>query len=97
MSKVGFTPQGWNFWAHGFGIEPYEGPASVMAPVGQRHCRRRREGRRRSTSSRPRFSAEMDEGKRKELFDQFQKHMYDDAVVMKAGNYGHVPGRDASS
>ena len=32
MSKVGYTPTGWNFWAHGFGIEPFEGPASVMAP-----------------------------------------------------------------
>ena len=32
VSKIGFTPKGWQFWAHGFGIEPYEGPASVMAP-----------------------------------------------------------------
>ena len=32
VSKVGYTPTGWNFWSHGFGIEPYEGPASVMAP-----------------------------------------------------------------
>ena len=30
----------------------------------------------------------MDEGKRKELFVEFQKHMYDNAVAMKAGNYG---------
>ena len=34
------------------------------------------------------FALELDEGKRKALFDQFQKHLYDDAVVMKAGNYG---------
>ncbi len=32
VSRVGFTPNGWHFWTHGFGIEPYEGPASVMAP-----------------------------------------------------------------
>jgi len=31
---------------------------------------------------------ELDEGKRKGLFDQFQKHLYDNAVVMKSGNYG---------
>ena len=30
----------------------------------------------------------MDEGKRKELFVKFQTHMYDNAVAMKAGNYG---------
>ena len=29
-AKIGYTPTGWNFWTHGFGIEPYEGPASVM-------------------------------------------------------------------
>jgi len=34
------------------------------------------------------FNAEMDEAKRKALFDAFQKHMYDAAVAMKAGNYG---------
>jgi peptide/nickel transport system substrate-binding protein len=25
------SDQGWNFWTHGFGIEPYEGPASAMS------------------------------------------------------------------
>jgi peptide/nickel transport system substrate-binding protein len=30
----------------------------------------------------------MDEGKRKEIFAQFQSHMYDQAVALKAGNYG---------
>ena len=30
----------------------------------------------------------MDEGKRKQIFADFQKHMYDNAVAMKAGNYG---------
>ena len=38
--------------------------------------------------ARGRLNAEMDEGKRKELFVEFQKHMYDEAVAMKAGNYG---------
>src|SRR5262249_9563647 len=32
VSRVGYTPQGWHFWTHGFGIEPFEGPASVMGP-----------------------------------------------------------------
>jgi peptide/nickel transport system substrate-binding protein len=34
------------------------------------------------------LNGEMDEGKRKALFTQFQTHMYDNAVAMKAGNYG---------
>ena len=34
------------------------------------------------------FARELDETKRRALFDQFQTHVYDDAVVMKAGNFG---------
>lgn len=34
------------------------------------------------------LNAEMDEGKRKELFAAFQKRMYDNMVALKAGNYG---------
>lgn len=86
VSRIGFTPTGWNFWAHGFGIEPYEGPASVMAPwVG-------------GTSQQVKdpvidtlytqLNGEMDEGKRHQLFDAFQTHMAETAVALKAGNYG---------
>jgi peptide/nickel transport system substrate-binding protein len=87
VSKIGGTPQGWNFWAHGFGIEPYEGPASVMAPwvAGQSQGGVKDS---RIDELAAAFAVELDEGKRKGLFDQFQKHLYDDAVVMKAGNYG---------
>ena len=28
VSKIGLGPKGWHFWTHGFGIEPYEGPAT---------------------------------------------------------------------
>ena len=87
VSKVGYTPQGWNFWAHGFGIEPYEGPASVMAPwVAGLSLGGAKDQRIDELAAA--FALELDEGKRKALFDQFQKHLYDDAVVMKAGNYG---------
>ena len=34
------------------------------------------------------LTASMEEGKRKQIFADFQKHMYDNAVAMKAGNYG---------
>ena len=87
VSKVGYTPQGWHFWAHGFGIEPYEGPASVMAPwVAGLSLGGAKDQRIDELAAA--FALELDEGKRKGLFDQFQKHLYDDAVVMKAGNYG---------
>jgi peptide/nickel transport system substrate-binding protein len=85
-SKIGFTDQGWHFWAHGYGIEPFEGPASVIAPwVGGTSQRKKDETIDTIAAS---LNAEMDEAKRKALFVQFQTHMYDNAVAMKAGNYG---------
>jgi peptide/nickel transport system substrate-binding protein len=86
VSKVGFTDQGWHFWTHGYGIEPYEGPASVIAPWVNGTSQRKKD----ETIDRIALSlnGEMDEGKRKALFTQFQTHMYDNAVAMKAGNYG---------
>ena len=86
VSKVGFTDQGWHFWTHGYGIEPYEGPASVMAPwVNGTSQRKKDEVIDKLAAA---LNAEMDEGKRRQLFAQFQTHMYENAVAMKAGNYG---------
>jgi peptide/nickel transport system substrate-binding protein len=86
VSKIGFTPTGWSFWAHGFGIEPYEGPASVMAPWVNGLSQQAKDAKIDQLADA--FSRELDVGKRKVLFEQFQQHMYDDAVAMKAGNYG---------
>ena len=36
-SKIGFTDQGWHFWAHGYGIEPYRGSGVRDRAVGGRH------------------------------------------------------------
>jgi peptide/nickel transport system substrate-binding protein len=87
VSKVGFTPTGWNFWTHGFGIEPYEGPASVMAPwvngLSQGGAKDEK-----IDQIAVAFASEQDEAKRKALFADFQKHMYDNAVAIKAGNFG---------
>jgi peptide/nickel transport system substrate-binding protein len=86
VSKIGYTPNGWNFWTHGFGIEPYEGPASVMAPwVGGNSQQKPDPEVDRLYSA---LNAEMDEGKRKALFIEFQKRFYDQAIAVKAGNYG---------
>ena len=86
VSKIGYTPNGWNFWTHGFGIEPYEGPASVMQPWvnGVSMLKPDPEIDRLYAA----FNAELDEAKRKAIFAAFQTHFYDQAVAMKAGNYG---------
>jgi peptide/nickel transport system substrate-binding protein len=86
VSKLGFTPNGWHFWTHGLGIEPYEGPAKLMSiwangisqikddpVIDQLYAG---------------LLAEMDMVKRKEIFARFQTHMYEDAVTVSLGNYG---------
>jgi peptide/nickel transport system substrate-binding protein len=84
--KTGWSPQGWNLFAHGFGIQPFEGPGTVMSAWGggQLHQKPDAEIDRLYAA----FSAEMDEGKRKALFAQFQQHMVDDVIATKVGNYG---------
>jgi len=86
VSKAGFTPTGWHFWTHGYGIEPYEGPASVMAPWVNGTSQQKRD----ETIDRlyAALNSAMDERKARQLFVEFQAHMYDDAVALKAGNYG---------
>ncbi|HSU06660.1 MAG TPA: ABC transporter substrate-binding protein [Acetobacteraceae bacterium] len=86
VSTMGFKPNGWHFWTHGLGIEPYEGPAKLMSiwtngisqikddPVIDKQYAD--------------LLAELDMNKRKEIFAQFQTHMYQDAVTMALGNYG---------
>ena len=86
VSKIGFTPTGWSFWAHGFGIEPYEGPGSVMAPWVNGLSQQAKDEKIDALAAA--FARELDEGKRKVMFAQFQQHMYDSAVAIKAGNYG---------
>lgn len=86
VSKIGFTPTGWSFWAHGFGIEPFEGPGSVMSPWVNGLSQQAKDPKIDALAAA--FALELDDAKRKALFDQFQQHMYDDAVAIKAGNYG---------
>ncbi|WP_342361814.1 ABC transporter substrate-binding protein [Terrarubrum flagellatum] len=87
VSKVGFTPTGWDFWTHGIGIEPYEGPGSVMAiwvnGLSQGGAKDPK-----IDDLAQKFAAEPDEAKRRALFAEFQQYMYDAAVCMKAGNFG---------
>src|SRR3546814_13665580 len=71
---------------HGFGIEPFEGPASVIAPWvgGVSQIKDDPEIDRLYGE----LNGAMDEARRKEIFAEFQAHMYDNMVAIKAGNYG---------
>jgi peptide/nickel transport system substrate-binding protein len=86
-SKIGLSPNGWHFWAHGFGIEPYEGPATVMSvwSTGQLQQQKADPD---IDSLFAAYTAEMDMAKRKDIFARFQQHMYDNAVAMQLGNDG---------
>ena len=86
VSQVGYTPNGWHFWTHGFGIEPFEGPQTVMSVFA---------GGMSQIKDDPviddlykAYTGEMDQAKRKDIFARFQAHMYEDAVCMTLGNYG---------
>ncbi len=84
--KIGWSPAGWNLFAHGFGVEPFEGPGTVMAAWvnGLSQQKDDPEIDRLLTA----LNAEMDFNKRKALFAEFQTRMYDQAVAVKIGNYG---------
>ena len=86
VSKIGFTPQGWQFWTHGFGIEPFEGPASVMQPWVGGNSQQAKDPV--IDGLYEKFGAEMNEGNRKAIFAEFQKHMLENAVAVKTGSYG---------
>ena len=92
----GFHAQGWQVLGARVRHRALRGPRLGDGSVGQRDVASARRTTR-STARVPRSTPTMDEGKRKELFVEFQRHMYDNAVAMKAGNYGHVPGCDRES
>lgn len=84
--KIGWSPQGWNLFAHGFGIQPFEGPGTVMSAWagGQLHQKPDAEIDRLYAE----YSGELNADKGKALFASFQKHMIDDVIAIKVGNYG---------
>ena len=86
VSKVGFTDEGWSFWTHGFGIEPYEGPASVIAPWVKGVSQRKTDPV--IDALFEKINGEMNVDNQKKIFDDFQKHVSDDAVALNIGDYG---------
>ncbi len=86
VSKIGSGPGGWHFWTHGFGIEPYEGPATVMGVWLNGLSQQKDDPLIDKLFAE--FEAEMDAGRQKDIFAQFQRHMWDDAVALQCGDFG---------
>ena len=86
VSKVGFTDENWSFWTHGFGIEPFEGPASVISPWVKGLSQRKADAR--IDALYDKINAEMKQDEQQKLFDEFQTIMRDDAVALNLGDYG---------
>lgn len=87
VSKIGLeSDQGWHFWAHGFGIEPFEGPASVMSAWVKGWSQRRAD---------PvvdelfvKLNGEMNLEVQKKLFTDFENRMADQAIGLNLGDFG---------
>ena len=77
---------GWNFWTHGFGIEPFEGPASAMSHwvkgQGQRKADPVIDG------LFDKLNGEMNVDTQKKLFVDFENQMADQAIAINLGTYG---------
>ena len=86
-SKIGLgSDEGWNFWTHGFGIEPYEGPVSSMSHwvkgQGQRKADPVIDG------LFDKINAEMNLDAQKKLFAEFENRMADQVIAINLGQYG---------
>lgn len=86
VSKVGFTDEGWHFWTHGFGIEPFEGPASVISPWTKGTSQRKTDAA--IDAQADRINSEMNLENQKKIFAEFEAHMTEQAVALNLGNYG---------
>ncbi|MEO8306289.1 MAG: ABC transporter substrate-binding protein [Betaproteobacteria bacterium] len=86
-SKIGLgSDQGWNFWTHGFGIEPFEGPASVMSPWVNGQSQRKDDPV--VDALFEKFNAEMNLENQKKIFNDFENQMTDQAIAINLGDYG---------
>ena len=86
-SKIGLgSDQGWNFWTHGFGIEPFEGPASVMQPWVNGQGQRKADPV--VDALFEKINAEMNPEVQKQLFTEFENRMAEQAIAINLGDYG---------
>jgi len=80
------SDQGWNFWTHGFGIEPYEGPASAMSHWVKGQGQRKEDPTIDALFAK--FNGEMNVDAQKKMFAEFENRMADEAIATNIGNYG---------
>ena len=86
-SDIGLkSDQGWNLWTHGFGIEPYEGPASSMSHWVKGQGQRKADPI--IDSIFERFNGEMILNAQQRLFADFENRMNDQVIAVNMGNYG---------
>ena len=87
VSKVGLgSDQGWNFWTHGLGIEPFEGPASVMSAWVKGAAQRKADPV--IDGLFDKINGEMNLEAQKKLFADFENRMSDEAIAVNLGDYG---------
>jgi peptide/nickel transport system substrate-binding protein len=80
------SDQGWNFWTHGFGIEPYEGPASSMSHWVNGQGQRKADPVIDDLFTK--LNTEMNVQTQKRFFSDFENRMADQAIATNLGNYG---------
>ena len=86
-SNIGLkSDQGWNLWTHGFGIEPYEGPASAMSHWVKGQGQRKADPV--IDSLFDKINAEMNVDAQKKIFVDFENQMNDQAIAVNMGNFG---------
>ncbi len=87
ISGIGLkSDEGWHFWTHGFGIEPFEGPASVMAAWVNGAGQRRADPVVDAVFAK--LNGEMNLEVQKKLFTDFENRMADEAIAINLGDYG---------
>ena len=80
------SDQGWNFWTHGFGIEPYEGPVSAMSHWVKGQGQRKADPA--IDAMFDKINSEMNVETQKKIFADFENQMADQAIAINLGTYG---------
>lgn len=87
VSGIGLkSDQGWHFWTHGFGIEPYEGPASAMSHWVKGQGQRKADPV--IDALFDKLNGEMNVDTQKKLFSEFEDRMASEAIALNLGDYG---------
>jgi peptide/nickel transport system substrate-binding protein len=87
VSAIGLRKdEGWHFWTHAFGIEPFEGPASVMSPWVKGQAQRRDDPT--IDAWFDKINAEMNVDAQRRIFADFEARMADEAIALNLGQLG---------